>query len=64
MIIIEAHDNQLNNIAQGTLAGTIGRKNGTIEYGYQAEQWLSDISADGYRCFVPLLPLFPYRKLS
>lgn len=48
MIIIEAHDNQLDNITQGTLAGTIGRKHGTIEYDYQAEQWLSDISADGY----------------
>ncbi|HSW74609.1 MAG TPA: hypothetical protein VLG16_01935 [Candidatus Saccharimonadales bacterium] len=48
MIIIEAHDNQLDNIAQGTLAGTVGRKNGTIEYDYQAEQWLSDISEDGY----------------
>lgn len=48
MIIIEAHDNQLDNITQGTLAGTIGRRYGTIESDYQAEQWLADISADGY----------------
>lgn len=48
MIIIEAHDNQLDNVVQGTLAGTIGRKNGTIEYEYQAERWLSEISEDGY----------------
>ncbi|HJQ08261.1 MAG TPA: hypothetical protein VJ836_02130 [Candidatus Saccharimonadales bacterium] len=48
MIIIEAHDNRLDDVTQGTLAVTIGRKNGTIEYDYQAEQWLSDISEDGY----------------
>lgn len=37
MIIIEAHDNQPDDIVQGALAGTIGRKNGTIQYDYQAE---------------------------
>lgn len=47
MIIIEAHDTEFDNLEDGTLAGIVGRQ-GTIEYEYQAEQWLGDIAAEGH----------------
>lgn len=42
MYVIELHDDELENAAQDTRAGSIGR-HGTIEYDYQVEAHLQDI---------------------
>ena len=41
-MIVEFHDNQTDNLAQGTLRGRVGH-DGTVEHAYQAEMWLQEV---------------------
>jgi hypothetical protein len=44
-MIIELHDADIQNAAQGTLAAKIG-KDGTVSYTYQAEIWVQEALGD------------------
>lgn len=48
MYVIELHDNEIHNQAQGTRAGTIGRQ-GSIEYPYQVEMFVQDVLDRNWR---------------
>jgi len=45
MAMIEFHDNEIDNTAQGTLGFRCGH-NGTIEFAYQVEMWIQEMFGD------------------
>ena len=47
MFVIELHDGEVDNLAEGTLAGTCGRHGG-IEYDYQVEMSVQEVIDQGW----------------
>lgn len=49
MYVIELHDDEVDNMTDGTLVAHIGRRHGTIEYAYQVEMHLQDVLGAKWR---------------
>ena len=54
MYIIEMHDDDVDNLRQGTRAGRVGHQLGSIEYDYQVEIHMQDSDVFHGRCDAPM----------